>query len=67
MDKKPIDKLTRWPADWMAVIERLATADDVDVSAKIRSLTLAGLPASARRGLSPNPTRGLGGGRKPSD
>lgn len=49
------------PDDWLEAIEPLAGEEGV--SHKIRELILRGLPAETRRKLSPNPSRGSGGGR----
>lgn len=51
------------PSDWKAKIREIAEREGVEVSEQMRALIIRGMKPDDRRGLSPNPSRGAGGGR----
>lgn len=54
----------KFPADWIAAID--SVRGDQDFSEFVRECVLARLPPAKQKTLSPNPSRGLGGGRPPA-
>lgn len=51
------------PSDWLAKVREIAEREGAEVSEQIRALMLHGMKSADRKGLSPNPSRGAGGGR----